>query len=122
MSPIQAGLDFAVAWDTDFIGREALERRRRAGEVCRIRSLVLADPAAVPIGGEPVRLDGAPVGRTTSAAFGYRVDRPVAIADLSDAAARVAGTVAQVDIAGALYDAEVIDGAAYDPAGQRLRC
>ena len=121
MSPIQAGLDFAVAWDTDFIGREALERRRQAGEACRIRSLVLADTAAVPIGAEPVRLDGVAVGRTTSAAFGYRIGRSVAIADLREAAARIPGTRVQVDIAGDLFDAEVIDGAAYDPAGRRLR-
>ena len=31
VSPLQAGLDFAVAWDSDFIGRDALLRQRDAG-------------------------------------------------------------------------------------------
>ena len=119
ISPLQAGLGFAVDWDTDFIGREALEQQR--GEPSRIRSLVLDDPAAEPIGGEPVLLDGAYVGRTTSAAFGYRVGRPVAIADLTQPAARIPDAKVQVDIAGDLFDARVVDGPAYDPAGHRLR-
>ena len=75
-TPLEAGLGFAVAWQTDFLGREALERRREDGQTSRLVTLVLEDSDAVPLGHEPIWLNGETVGETTSAAFGYRVGRP----------------------------------------------
>ncbi|MGI9411844.1 MAG: aminomethyltransferase family protein, partial [Hyphomicrobiaceae bacterium] len=121
VSPLQAGLDFAVAWDSDFIGRDALERQRDAGAANRIVSIVLDDAAAVPLGNEPVYLDDAIVGKTTSAAFGHRVGRPVAIADIAEPAARTDGVRVSLDIAGQRFAGAIVAGAAFDPAGARMR-
>jgi glycine cleavage system aminomethyltransferase T/glycine/D-amino acid oxidase-like deaminating enzyme len=79
MSPIEAGLEFAVAWDTEFTGRDALLKRREQASRGRVISLIFNDPNVVPIGGEPIYLDSRVVGQTTSAAFGHRVGAPVAI-------------------------------------------
>ncbi len=121
ISPLQAGLDFAIDWDSDFIGREALKHQRDAGEACRIVTVSLDHPEAVPHGGEPVVFDGEMVGMTTSAAFGYRVGRPLAIADLRRAEARTEGAAVEVDIAGRRWPARVTCRAAFDPEGQRMR-
>lgn len=121
MSPIQAGLDFAVAWDTAFIGRDALAKQRAAGEVCRIVTLLFDDEAAVPIGNEPVYVADRIAGKTTSAAFGYRIGRPLAIADLALADACVDGAAVDVDIAGTRYAARVSLKPAFDPTGKRMR-
>ena len=121
ISPLQAGLGFAIDWDSDFIGREALKRQREAGEACRIVTVLLDDPEAVPHGGEPVVFDGEMVGMTTSAAFGYRIGRPLAITDLRRPEAREEGASVEVDIAGQRWPARVTLRAAFDPEGQAMR-
>ena len=121
ISPLQAGLSFAVDWDSNFIGREALKRQRDAGEACRIVTVLLDDQEAVPLGGEPVVFDGEMVGMTTSAAFGYRVARPLAIADLRHPQARVEGARVEIDIAGERWPGSVTLRAAFDPEGRAMR-
>jgi len=130
-TPLDAGLAWAVDWagdGGDFIGREALLRRRdqgRDGEQTRLVTLVLDDRDAVPLGNEPVRAGGAIIGETTSAAFGYRIGRPVALARLRVAAAEAAGAAAgarvDIDIARQNCTATLTAGPAFDPGGTRMR-
>jgi glycine cleavage system T protein len=108
MTPVEAGLEFAVAWTSDFIGREALMKRRDEGARGRVVSLVFDDPEVVPIGGEPVYLGAEVIGQTTSAAYGFRVDAPVAIAYLSDhSKIDGASDEVQVDIARVMTTARI---------------
>ncbi len=121
IDPLAAGLGFAVAWDTDFIGRAALTAMREGGQDNRLVSIVLDDEDGVPLGNEPVFSNGQIVGKTTSAAFGYRIGRPVAIANITDATARQHDAVVTVDIAGSHFSGRMATGAAFDPHGQRMR-
>ena len=76
----------------------------------------------MPLGGEPVRLGERLVGKTTSAAFGYRIGRAVALAMID--AERIAGAPEQrvdIDIAGSRASGTVSFQAAYDPHGRRMR-
>ncbi|MGC6484554.1 MAG: GcvT family protein [Candidatus Puniceispirillales bacterium] len=118
MTPAMAGLDFAVAMDTDFIGREALLKAPPPSS--RLVSLLVQDTAANPIGNEPVMQDGRMIGKVTSAAFGYRVGRPVALALIETAAARD-GMAVTINIAGEQAAAVVVDGPVYDPQGEVMR-
>lgn len=118
ITPLDAGLDFAVAWNKEFVGREALLRQRGRCPGPRIAALVLDDPAAVPIGDEPLLAGGMVVGQTTSAAFGYRVGRPVAIGRFGTAP--TAEQRVHVDIANQRFAAVVQNGSAFDPAHRRL--
>ncbi len=121
-SPLKAGLGFAVRWDKEFIGRTALKRSRDQAPGHRITSIVLDDAAAVPLGGEPIYREDRVVGHTTSAMFGYRIGRPVALA-MMDAGGLV-GTGRQhveIDIAGIRHPGEASFRAAYDPKGIRMR-
>jgi 4-methylaminobutanoate oxidase (formaldehyde-forming) len=120
VSPLEAGLDFAVAWEKPFIGRDALLARREKGIASRMVSILLDDADAVPHGSEPVWWSGRIVGLATSAAFGYRVGRPVALGYVETAAA-TEGQRVEIDIAGVRCAGEVSLAAAYDPAGTRLR-
>jgi len=120
VTPIAAGLDFATRKSGGFIGAEALTEARGKGAGPRVVSLRFEDPEAVPLGHEPLYLDGVIIGQTTSCAYGYRVGAPVALAFLSqDRPAD--GTRVQADIAGALHAATVIHGPLYDPAGARMK-
>ena len=119
MTPLEAGLEFAVAWDSDFIGREALLRRRDEGARTRIVTILLDDIDAVPLGNEPVYARGLIVGKTTSAAFGYRVGRPVALAGID--APISDDTAVEIDIARRMSPGRVTFQPAFDPGGKRMR-
>lgn len=121
ISPVQAGLDFAVAWDTDFVGKQALLRQRDAGETCRIVTVVFEHEDVFPLGGEPIYFDGTIVGKTSSAAFGYRISKPLAIADISQTDARQEGALVEVNIAGVFHPGRVTIRPSFDPTGKRMR-
>jgi glycine cleavage system T protein len=119
-TPLEAGLGFAVAWDEDFLGREALERQREKGIDRRLRCLTLADARATCLGNEPVFADGRVVARVTSGAIGYALGVSIAFAYLpvgvSDAA-----TELSVEVFGERVAAVVADDPLYDPKGERIR-
>ncbi|MEP2978327.1 MAG: FAD-dependent oxidoreductase [Lentilitoribacter sp.] len=121
VSPLDAGLEFAVDWNKDFIGKTALEKKKSEGATSKIVSIILHDKTAVPLGNEPVVLDGKIIGRTTSAAFGYRIDAPIALADIHDAAGCVEESTVEINIAGTLFAGLVKLGPAFDPKGARMR-
>jgi 4-methylaminobutanoate oxidase (formaldehyde-forming) len=121
ISPLEAGLEFAVDWNTDFIGKAALQDKKQQGVTSRIVSIVLADKGANPFGNEPVLMGGDIVGKTTSAAFGFRIGAPVALADIDQPLAREDGMAVEVDIAGRLFSGRVVDGPVFDPQGSRMR-
>ncbi|MBE1284051.1 MAG: FAD-dependent oxidoreductase [Rhodobacteraceae bacterium] len=118
-SPIEAGLMFATRKKGGFTGFEALQERLEKGAKPNVISLTLDDEQAVPLGHEPIYLDGKIVGQTSSCAFGYRIGKPVALGHVKGEITD--GARIQVDIARTLYDGTVTIGPLYDPEGQRMR-
>jgi heterotetrameric sarcosine oxidase gamma subunit len=120
-TPFEAGLGFAVALDkgVDFLGRDALVAAKAAGPRKRLRCLVLDDPRAVCLGNEPVRVDGAIVGRVTSAGYGYAVERSIAYAYLPPDAP--IGTRGEIDLFGDWIGFEVQREPLWDPTNARIR-
>ncbi|NRQ34360.1 GcvT family protein [Nonomuraea sp. NN258] len=112
-TPYEAGLGFCVRKDKDFLGRDALD----PAPARRLRCLTLADPRAVALGNEPVRIDGAVAGRVTSGGYGYTVAASIAYAYL----AAEPGTAAEIEIEGEWVPATVAEEPLYDPAGARVR-
>ena len=100
-----------------FIGAEALGARVKTDKRTMV-TIVLEDTAAVPIGHEPVYLGDTIIGQTTSAAYGYRVGAPIALAHVSEIAEDAA---IAVDLAGVRVPARMQLGPAFDPTGQRMR-
>ena len=122
VNPLKAGLDFAVRWDKEFIGRPALELLRREPPRQRIVSILLEDPDAVPLGSEPVYLGHRIIGKTTSAAFGYRIGKPVALAMIDSVQhSESRERRVDIDIAGIRFPGLVSFEPAFDPGGSRMR-
>ena len=121
-NPFEAGLGFAVALDkeADFVGREALRRVKAEGVDRRLRTLVLADPLAVPLGSEPVRVDGEIVGRVTSGNQGFRTGTALAFAYLRTSHAQLGRSV-EIQVFGEWVAATVGTTSTYDPDGTRIR-
>ncbi|MFC4947847.1 GcvT family protein [Pseudonocardia sp. GCM10023141] len=123
-TPDEAGLAFAVrplSGAGDFVGRAALERHRAAGITRRLRCLVLDDPRAVALGGEPVRVDGSDVvAQVRTGGYGYTVARSIAYAYLPAGAAAFGGRV-EVAVDGTWIGAEVARSPLYDPKAERVK-
>ena len=118
VTPFMAGLEFTLDKTSDFIGKTACDAAPEPAK--RLVTIILDDVNAVPLGNEPVIQGDRIIGKTTSAAFGYRVGRPVVLAMLESHSC-VDGQTAHVDIAGVRFDGKVKRGGAYDPDGARMR-
>jgi glycine cleavage system T protein len=120
-NPFEAGLDFAVKLDKgDFIGRDALVAAKNKGLDRQLACLVLEDPRAIALGSEPVRFDGATVGRITSGGYGYTVECSIAYAYVPAVNAEP-GQPVDVEIFGEWIAGEVAREPLYDPDGARIR-
>ena len=69
ITPLEAGLDWTVAWDKGpFIGREILDRQKREGVSRRLVGFLLKG-SGIPRHGYPIFSDGRQMGRVTSGTF-----------------------------------------------------
>jgi 4-methylaminobutanoate oxidase (formaldehyde-forming) len=120
--PFEAGLGFAVALDKDvpFVGQAALRAARRTGPARRLRCLRPADPLAVPLGSEPVRVDGDVVGRVTSGSYGYRVATALAFAYVPADRGEI-GRPVEIEMFGEWMPATIVRDPVWDPGGDRIR-
>lgn len=79
-TPLEAGLGFAIDWEKPhgFLGRDALLRQKEAGCPRRILLFLLEDSSAMLWGSEPILLDGAIAGYTTSAGYAHALGGAIA--------------------------------------------
>jgi glycine cleavage system aminomethyltransferase T/glycine/D-amino acid oxidase-like deaminating enzyme len=119
--PLAAGLGFAVRWDKEFQGREALETIRDAGDLThKLACITLDDPRSVVMGKEPIWHDGSPVSYVTSAAYGFSIGRCIAYGYLpSDLV--VEGTAVEIEYFGRRVAGTVSADPQWDPKGERLK-
>lgn len=80
-TPLEAGLDFAVDWDHDFRGRDALVSQRDSGVDRRLVGLVMED-RGIPRHGYPVR-SGHSAGTVASGNISPVLDTGIALVYLS---------------------------------------
>jgi dimethylglycine dehydrogenase len=116
---IEAGLERFVNYQKgDFVGREALLKRKEDGIKIKMIYLEVAAHDADCRGGEPVYHKGSVVGMTTSGAFGHRTGKSLAFAYVQ---AELEETDYEIMLLGELRGARVLNKAAYDPMNERLR-
>lgn len=120
VSPGQVGLDGFTRKQGGFLGYESLrslsaEQRSKN----QIVSLLFHDNDAIPLGHEPLLLNKEIVGKTTSCSYGYRVKKPIALAQVSVLLPE--GACIDIDIAGKKFVASVSHRPLFDPAGERMK-
>jgi aminomethyltransferase len=120
-TPYEVGLGWTVKLDKgDFLGREALVRRKEAGFGAKLVSVALQDDY-VPATGDAILHGGSPAGSVTSAAYGYTVQSPIALGYLPLELSGVGTDLEVRDGTGELHPAAVGPRSPYDPKGTRLR-
>jgi glycine cleavage system aminomethyltransferase T len=120
-NPYEAGLGFAVKLAKgDFLGKAALERVKAQGVTRKLCCLVLNDPSAIALGGEPL-LDGERVlGYVTSAGYGYTVRQSIAYGYLPVDYV-TPGTQIEVQLFGMRYGATIMKEPLYDPKNEKIK-
>ena len=119
ITPLEAGLGFAINWDKDFAGKSALMAQRQHGLK---HQLIMLEVSGMPLllHDEPVLEDGRVIGLRRQAgrtrtglhlAFAYVEvsDKPLLHRDF------------QVNVAGQFYLAKARSEPAFDPKQQRMR-
>lgn len=81
-TPLEAGLDFAVSFDHDFVGKQALTAMREVGTPRRLVGFVL-DERGVPRHGYPVRSSGGSTGTVTSGNMSPMIEKGIGLAYLA---------------------------------------
>ena len=125
ITPLEAGLGFAVAWEKPaFLGREALLAAKAQGPVRRrIAQVTLEDGSRMLWGGEAVLRDGQPVGELRSGFYGHTLGRAVGLALIGNDAGVDPTFLAtgrwEIDAAGERLAARVHAAPAYDPKSER---
>ena len=120
-TPYEIGLGWTVKLDKgDFVGREALVRRKEAGLEEKLVNIAVQGDY-VPAGGDTILKDGRAVGKTTSAAMGHTVGRALTLGYVPVPLARPGVPVEIQDKADNTHPAEVTLRSPYDPEGGRLR-
>jgi len=122
---LEAGLGFAVKTDkSDFIGRDAVLRKKDEGLAMRLLQFKLTDPEPLLYHNEPVLRDGTIVGYLSSGAYGHHLGGAMGLGYVpckGESAADVLGSTYEIDVAGTRVRADASLKPMYDPASERAK-
>ncbi|MCT4554189.1 MAG: FAD-dependent oxidoreductase [Pelagimonas sp.] len=122
---LEAGLGFAVKTDKpDFIGRDAVLRKKDEGLALRMVQFKLTDPEPLLYHNEPIIRDGEIVGYLSSGAYGHHLGGAMGLGYVpckGESAADVLGSTYEIDVMGTRVRAEASLKPMYDPKSDRVK-
>jgi 4-methylaminobutanoate oxidase (formaldehyde-forming) len=122
---LEAGLGFAVKTEKpDFIGRDAVLRKRDEGLTARMLQFRLKDPEPLLYHNEPILRDGEIAGYLSSGAYGHHLGGAIGLGYVpcaGESAAEVLASRYEIDVAGVRVPAEASLKPLYDPKSERVR-
>ncbi|MBL4918049.1 GcvT family protein [Szabonella alba] len=122
---LEAGLGFAVRTQkADFIGRDAVLRKREAGLSRRMVQLRLTDPEPLLYHNEPVLRDGRIVGHVTSGNYGHHLGGAIGMAYVPCEEEQPEALLAssyEIEVAGRRFAAIASLAPLYDPRSERMK-
>jgi 4-methylaminobutanoate oxidase (formaldehyde-forming) len=122
---LEAGLGFAVKKDKpDFIGRDAVLRKKDEGLNMRMVQFKLTDPEPLLYHNEPIVRNGEIVGYLSSGAYGHHLGGAMGLGYVPCNGESVADLLAssfEIDVAGTRVKAEASLKPMYDPSSERVK-
>jgi glycine cleavage system T protein len=122
---LEAGLGFAVKTDKgEFIGRDAVLRKKEAGLSRRLVQFLLDDPQPLLFHNEAIVRDGEIVSTVTSGNYGHHLGAAVGLGYVpcaGESAAQVMASSYEIEVAGERFAAKASLAPLYDPKSERVR-
>jgi 4-methylaminobutanoate oxidase (formaldehyde-forming) len=122
---LEAGLGFAVkTTKPDFIGRDAVLRKKDEGLKSRMVQFRLTDPEPLVYHNEPVIRDGEIVGYLSSGNYGHHLGGAIGMGYVpceGETAEQVLASTYEIDVAGTRVKAEASLRPMYDPKSERVK-
>jgi 4-methylaminobutanoate oxidase (formaldehyde-forming) len=122
---LEAGLGFAVKTSkAEFIGRDAVLRKKEEGLSNRMVQFLLDDPEPLIYHNEPIVRDGEIVSYVSSGAYGHFLGGAVAMGYVpcrGESPQQVLASNYEIEIAGARYKAKASLKPLHDPASERVK-
>ncbi|XXK31529.1 GcvT family protein [Rhodobacteraceae bacterium nBUS_24] len=122
---LEASLGFAVKTaKPDFIGRDAVLRKKDAGLDKRLMQFKLTDPEPLLYHNEPILRDGEIIGYVSSGAYGHHLGGAMGMGYVpctSETAEQLLASSYEIDVAGTRFKAEASLKPMYDPASARVK-
>ncbi|MBE9552148.1 MAG: FAD-dependent oxidoreductase, partial [Proteobacteria bacterium] len=116
----ESGLDRFMKMDKEFIGRSALQKMLESGLRKKFVSMEIDTDEAPAQPGDSVVSEGRVIGTITSAAWGYRVGKNLAMAFVEPGFSET-GSTFDVEVIGKSFPAAVCPGCLYDVENTRVR-
>ena len=122
---LEAGLGFAVKTDKpDFIGRDAVLRKRETGLEQRLVQFKLTDPEPLLYHNEPILRNGEYVGYLSSGGYGHHVGASLGMGYVpckGETVAELLDSTFEIDVMGVKVKAEAQLKPFYDPKSERVK-
>jgi glycine cleavage system T protein len=124
---LEAGLGFAVKTEKgDFLGREAVLRKRASGLARRLVQFRLTDPEPLLFHNEPILQDGKIVGQLSSGNYGHALGGAVGLGyvpcrEVGESPAAMLAAAYSIEVAGQVFAAEASLAPLYDPQSLRIK-
>ena len=122
---LEAGLGFAVKTaKPDFVGRDAVLRKREAGLERRLVQFRLPDPEPLLYHNEPILRDGEVAGYLSSGGYGHFLGGAIGLGYVpcpGESPEELLSSSYQIEVAGTLVAAEASLKPMYDPKSERVR-
>lgn len=124
---LEAGLGFAVKpAKGDFLGRDAVLRKRETGLARRMVQFRLTDPEPLLFHNEPILRDGAIVGYLSSGNYGHQLGGAIGMgyvpcAHLGESPDEMMASRYGIMVAGQVFDATASLTPMYDPKSERIK-
>ncbi len=123
---LEAGLGFAVRLQKpDFIGRDAVMKKKEEGLKRRMVQFKLNDPEPLLYHNEPLVRDGEIVSFLTSGNYGYHLGAAIGMGyvpvEPGETSEEITGSSWEIEIAGTRVSAEASIRPMYDPNSERVR-
>ena len=122
---LEAGLGFVVKTaKPDFIGRDAVLRKKDEGLQTRLVQFQLSDPEPLLYHNEPILRDGEIVGYLSSGAYGHHLGAAIGMGYVpctGETADQLLGSSFEIDVCGTRVAARASLKPLYDPTSERVR-
>ncbi len=122
---LEAGLGFAVRPEKgDFIGRDAVLRKRESGLTRRLAQFRLTDPEPLLFHNEAILRDGEIVSIVTSGNYGHALGGAIGLGYVpcaGESLAELRESAYEIEVAGTRFAAEISFAPMYDPTMARIK-